>query len=57
MIRPGEVKLVDKTVSPNYVLRNGKEVSLTTEGVELFNSNLTPKQLEALTDQVLRQME
>lgn len=57
MIRTGEVKLVDKTVSSNYVLRNGKEVSLTTEGVELFNSNLTPKQLEALTEQVLRQMD
>jgi hypothetical protein len=57
MIRNGELKLVDKTVSSNYVLRNGKEVSLTTEGIELFNSNLTPKQLEALTEQVLRQME
>jgi hypothetical protein len=57
MIKPGEVKLVDKTVAPNFVLRNGKEVGLTQEGTELFNSELTPKQLEALTEQVLRQME
>ena len=57
MIKTMEVKLVDKTSVPNYVLKNTKEVSLTTEGMELFNSNLSPKQLEALTEQVLRQME
>jgi hypothetical protein len=52
-----EIKLVDKTISSNYVLKNGKEVGLTQEGTELFNSELTPRQLEALTEQLLRQME
>jgi hypothetical protein len=57
MIKLGEIKLVDKTIAPNYVLRNGKEIGLTNEGMELFQSNLSPKHLEALTEQVLRQME
>lgn len=57
MIKPGEVKLVDKTIAPNYVLTNGKEVGLTTEAMELFQSTLSSKQIEALTEQVLRQME
>jgi hypothetical protein len=52
-----EIKLVDKTISPNYVLKNGKEVGLTEEGMGLFQQNLTEKQVHALTEQVLRQME
>jgi hypothetical protein len=57
MLKQGEVKLVDKTIAPNYVLTNGKEVGLTKEGMELFQSDLSPKHIEALTEQLLRQLD
>ena len=57
MSKTNEIQLVDKTISPNYVLKNNKEVSLTTEGIKLFNSNLTSQQLSALMEQVMRQIE
>lgn len=52
-----ELKLVNKAGEPNFVLVNGKSVSLTQEGIELFNSELTQKQIQALTDQVIRQLD
>jgi hypothetical protein len=52
-----EVKLVNKTGEHNFVLPNGKSVSLTQEGIELFNSNLNGKQIYALTEQAIRQLD
>ncbi len=52
-----ELRLVNKTGEPNYVLPNGKSISLTSEAVELFNSELTEKQKHALVEQAIRQLD
>lgn len=51
-----EIKLVNKNAEANYVLPSGKSVALTAEGMELFSSELTSKQIEALLDQINRQL-
>jgi len=57
MLRQNEIKLVDTTIAANFVLPNGKEVPLTSDGIELFNTAPSKQHIAALVEQVIRQLE